>query len=735
MRTSGARPRGKRFRKAEIYRDGFGVPHVFAVSLADSYFGLGYCAAQDRPRTLPLHQLMLEGRLAEHLGNRALPDPGLPFLDGLVKTPLLSGFAGRSFERSDLCGIDRWMRTFDYIGAARESLAELGPRSQTIVEAFCEGVDHYYRSTGTPTPLETYAPETELGWLSAFEHAISLGFSGSNAFALSPSRAETGAVYVSGDPHYWFFAGHSEAHIVCPDLDLSGVWDGHLSVGIWGGTNRFIAVQATAAGLEGSVVYQERVNPEDREEYWDFRSGGYLRFERRATDIRVAGDSVEQFVARRSERGPVVGEALIDGSPVAYVVWSPFVQHLGRQLEQQLELWTKRTVPEFLAYLSDAEYVRGHRIVGDQDGNIGYACNGPVPVRDETLDWSTPVDATSPATALSSRRWRSGAAEFGFPTILNPRCGFVQSANDPPWVATVGSSISTDFPKYVFPDGWRRLGTRGARQRRLLSRPRLLGTGDIRELLFDVFVPSAHMGLKALRRRFEGEDGRDQRMSANAMTLDRMLARWDGAATRDSSAMTIAFFLDRLLEGGIPEPTVRVTSDPHREPEIREPTNSGYEPAYTHALEEVAERLLSTYGTLDKPWGEVHVYSGPEGDVGLPGGANSLRALFGAWSGWWDSVETIDEDGVQRCNFGSRTPRLTQLKGEEISVWSVTFPGQLLAAEHAGSRHVTDQVGLYAALEMKLFPLERPDIELASREDDHVGCNHRHFALISNDNS
>src|SRR5207237_9780000 len=47
-----------------LYRDRYGVPHAFADDLRGAYFGLGYAAAQDRPRTLPLHQAMLQGRLA-----------------------------------------------------------------------------------------------------------------------------------------------------------------------------------------------------------------------------------------------------------------------------------------------------------------------------------------------------------------------------------------------------------------------------------------------------------------------------------------------------------------------------------------------------------------------------------------------------------------------------------------------------------------------------------------------
>ena len=715
----------------EIFRDRFGVPHVFADDLAGAYFGLGYCAAQDRPRTLPLHQLLVEGRLAERLGNRTLPDPELPFLDGLVATPFFRGYAEKSFRLTDLVGVDRWMRTFDYIGTAREGLSELGPRSQTILEAFCDGVNHYYRSAGAPSPIEQYRLETELAWWSQFEHTISMGFFISNAFVIAPSRTESGAVWIAGDPHYWFLDGHAEAHIACPELDLSGVWDGHVNLGMWGGTNRFIAMHLTAAGLEGSVVYRERVNPENRETYWDWRTSEYRRFASRQHEIRVAGGGGETFVARRSHHGPVIGEALVEGLPVAYTIRSPFLQRAGRRLEQHLELWTKRTAREFLDYLSKAEYVRGHRLAGDREGNIGYVCNGPVPVRSDALNWSAPVDGGIPEAEWSDQLWRPGASEYALPSLLNPECGFIQSANDPPWTTTVPSLVGRDFPRYLFPEGWRDLGTRGARQRQVLSQRGRLSREQVQALLLDVFVPRAHLGIAALRRRFEAERDRLPPLSAAAERLDALLAGWDGRAEVGSVAMAIAFLLNRALENGLPAPVVQQCDDPQNDPELQEPTefptSAG---AYARGLEEVAEKLLAEHGTLEKPWGEMHVLPRPRGDIGIPGGANALRALLGAWRGWWDVPEEVDSDGVQRVNFGSRTLRFSELGPQGTSVRSVTITGQIPAGEHPGSPHVTDQSELYARLELKHFPIERDEVEADARATDHVACNHGAFVRV-----
>jgi acyl-homoserine-lactone acylase len=716
---------------AEIYRDSFGTPHVFGETIEAAYFGLGYCAAQDRPCTLPLHQLLVQGRLAEQLGDCGLPIPTFPLLDHLQETPFFRGYAENSVSLDTIVGIDRWTRNFGYYSAAIAELDELSDRSRTIVEAFAAGVNHYFEKHGAPDGYEEYRPATELAWWTWYEHTIAMGFFISNAFAIGPSKSVSGSGWVAGDPHYWFMDGHSEAHVVCPELELIGMWDGHVNLGFWGGTNTDFAFGITAAGLEGAAVYRERLNPENREEYFDWRTAGYRPLEKMRHEIQVKGGETVVFVARRTHHGAVVGEALMEGSPVAYTIRSPVDGHSGRRLDQWLGVWTQRSVDDFIAYTEEAEYVRSHRVCIDRDGNIGYVCNGPVPVRSDEFDWSKPVDGSIPDTELGDKRWRPNAAEYGLPSFTNPSCGFIQSANDPPWVTTVPALTGTEFPKYVFPDGWRNLGTRGARQRHLLLDTEKLSALDLESLLLDVFVPKAYYGIRALRASFEAAKGTLPELSDAAKELDRILASWDGRAEVESIGMTIAFYLDRILTQGIPEPIVEVTDDPIARPEMREPAGGGGARDYALALEAVGQILQTQYGTLEKKWGDIHVIWRPDGDFGIPGGCNSLRALVGTWHGWWDVDDVVDADGVERCNFGSRVLRLTELGPDVVSVRSISLTGQMPAGEHPGSPHVLDQSTLYARLQLKQLPLTRTDVLADSHETSHALCNHEAVETIS----
>lgn len=58
---------------AEIIRDNFGVPHVYAESLEGLYFGFGYAAAQDRLFQMDMFRRTFWGSLSEVLGEKLLP--------------------------------------------------------------------------------------------------------------------------------------------------------------------------------------------------------------------------------------------------------------------------------------------------------------------------------------------------------------------------------------------------------------------------------------------------------------------------------------------------------------------------------------------------------------------------------------------------------------------------------------------------------------------------------------
>jgi hypothetical protein len=122
----------------------------------------------------------------------------------------------------------------------------------------------------------------------------------------------------------------------------------------------------------------------------------------------------------------------------------------------------------------------------------------------------------------------------------------------------------------------------------------------------------------------------------------------------------------------------------------------------------------------------------PEGRFPIAGGCNDLRALCGTWRGWWDVGDELDADGIEWCNFGSRTLRLNELSADgTLRVDSVVVTGQGPAVEHPGSPHSLDQLELFGESRMKRLPVTRDEVAAASQEEDHSKCNHSaHETLV-----
>src|SRR5581483_11101036 len=118
--------------RAEVLRDTFGVPHIFAADEHDMVFLQGYVTAQDRLWQMDLYRRAAEGRLAEILG-----EPGLES--------------------------DRFMRT---LGLGRAAALDLGVASAAAVDDlrwYADGVNKFLDQHGESLPVEFlilgYKPE------------------------------------------------------------------------------------------------------------------------------------------------------------------------------------------------------------------------------------------------------------------------------------------------------------------------------------------------------------------------------------------------------------------------------------------------------------------------------------------------------------------------------------------------------------------------------------------------
>jgi penicillin amidase len=107
--------------RVEVLRDPWGIPHVFAETDADAFRGLGYSTAEDRAFQMTYSLRIIQGRLAEVIGDV------------------------RQMNRDDTAvDHDRKMRTFGFHRAAQGTASRLDPETLGLLEAYCDGVNAYF---------------------------------------------------------------------------------------------------------------------------------------------------------------------------------------------------------------------------------------------------------------------------------------------------------------------------------------------------------------------------------------------------------------------------------------------------------------------------------------------------------------------------------------------------------------------------------------------------------------
>ncbi|OHB66522.1 MAG: hypothetical protein A2Y76_08280 [Planctomycetes bacterium RBG_13_60_9] len=122
-------PSENRYGKVELLRDRWGVPHVFANTDAGAMYGLGYAAAEDRAFQMYYNLRIIQGRLAELVGDVKVG----------VTRQLPQG-------RNSALRNDIQMRTIGYWRAAQETADHLDPEARRFLEAYSRGIDDYISS-------------------------------------------------------------------------------------------------------------------------------------------------------------------------------------------------------------------------------------------------------------------------------------------------------------------------------------------------------------------------------------------------------------------------------------------------------------------------------------------------------------------------------------------------------------------------------------------------------------
>jgi penicillin amidase len=518
-------------RRVTIYRDTYGIPHVFGETDAATMFGFAYAQAEDNFWSIETNYLRSIGRLAEVNGER-----------GLVS--------------------DRRNRTLEIPRLAREEYARMPRKMRELLDGFVAGLNAYVADHPEVRPrlLTRFEPWYPLAfirynyyqngffWSAGFRPAdLQVAFDdsllaskefGSNGWVIGPSKSASGHAMLFINPHLPFFGSGQvyEGHI---KSDEGWNFTGYTRLGFpfpYVGHNESLGWVSTDNAADQADLYLETFDDPARPLAYRYGTG-YRQATQWIDTILVKTDTgIERraFTFRKTHHGPILG--VRDGKPVALRMSK--LEGDG-WLGEWYAMTRARRVSELKEAMRPLNMLFGNVMAADTEGNTFYLYNAAVPVRDQRFKWSEPVDGSDPAT-----EWRGYHTLDDLPQLTNPPTGWMQNCNTTPFrLTSIGNPEPSKFPAYMVQEGdnWR-----GLMSRRILeSTPRFTWDAWVRAA-FDTYVIAADSLLPGLLRDFRADSARFGRLTVAIDTL----TRWNRRSDTTSMAMTLFDRWQEALRGG-----------------------------------------------------------------------------------------------------------------------------------------------------------------------------------------
>ena len=602
-----------------IYRDTWGIPHVFGTTDPDAAFGLAYAHAEDDFLTIQQVLLAARGQLAAVYGMDAAPN------DYMVQLLRIPQVVESGYER-DLSADTR--AVLEAYAEGLNTYAALHPDEVLLDTAFpVHGIDiaagsvhrlplffgidsvlgdlfkderqsavAVYGETSARWPENTTG-ENELAWAKSV--------AGSNTFAVGPSRTTDGSTMLTVNSHQpwegpvaWYEAQvHSEE-----GWDMTGALFPGAPM-IIHGHNRNLGWAFTVNDPDLTDVYVLEIHPDNENLYRFDGEWRELEVQQATLNVRIIGNlviPVKQEVLW-SVYGPVVRRP--------HGTYAVRFVGFGRvdMWEQFYRLNKAENFEEWRTAMAAGGLPMFNTVYADREGNIFYVYNGFLPVRAEGWDWSLYLPGNT-----SDTLWTEIHPFDRLPQVFNPAAGYIQNANSTPFRTSAGNNPSPE-------DFSRTLGIETSMTNRSLRLHELLGGGkslsleDFIAIKWDTqySVESDVADFVALIRAQHYSDPTLQQGQ-------RLLSGWDLRVDAENRAAALAvLMMMQINEDYAP---------------FRGSSMVGLETPddiVLQAFEKAVQDMMAQFGRLDMAWEDVNRLERGMLNIGLGGGPDILHAVYG----------------------------------------------------------------------------------------------------------
>lgn len=697
----------KTAKQVQIIRDQWGIAHVYGATDADAVFGLLYAQCEDDFKRVEMNYIEKLGRLAEVKGQSVLYND--------LETRLL---------------IDTEAAQADYKKAA--------PWMKKLLQSFADGVNYYlYKHPEVkPKLLQHFEPWYPLLWTDGSIGAISTGGlttaelktfysgnsskiayterepnvqTGSNSFAIAPSKSVTGNAMLYINPHTTFYFR--------PEIQMSSN-EGLQAYGAvtWGqffiyqGFNENCGWMHTSSNVDVADLYAEKIVKKKNQYFYEYE--GKLRAvqQKNITISYLENGKLipKTFTTYATHHGPIMGER--DGKWIS-------LRANNRSMVGLEQSWLRTKAKSFASYQTAMDLkanTSNNTVYADKEGNIAYWHGNFVPKRDLKFNWSKEVDGS-----IKTTEWQGLHTVAESVHAYNPKNGWLQNCNSTPFtVAGIESPKASNYPNYMAPDGENFRGLNAVRllgQNKKYTLEQLIADGYNTKLTaFEYLIP-------ALLNAYAKTSVANTDTYKNLEEPIAVLKNWDYHADEKSVATTLAvewaYRLDPILQ--------KVYVNQGEKDQVQNAiafAEAATAEQLLPQLQAVVADLQSKFNTWQVPWGTINRFQRSSGAIDLTFDDNKESLPIGFGPALWGSLPAY------KSSYAKNTIKRYGSNGNSF-ICAVEFGPKvkaksLLAGGNSGdvnSKHFDDQAEMYQKGVFKDVLFYKEDVLANAKKSYHPG--------------
>ena len=692
-------------KQVTMIRDNWGIPHVYGKTDADAVFGLMYAQCEDDFARIEMNYVEKLGRMAELKGESEL------YNDLVIRLLIDTTEAKADYDKSQ-----PWLRK--------------------LLNAYADGINYYlYKNPGVkPSLLHRFEPWYPLLWTDGSIGAINTADittdelkafyngdnelarverkeielpSGSNGFAIAPSKTASGNAILYINPHVTFYF-RPEVQVQSNEgLNVYGAvtWGQFF---VYQGFNEHCGWMHTSSAVDVADLYAEKIVKNNKGLFYEYEKELKPVTQKKISIAYLSGNTTQTktFTTFYTIHGPVVAKR--NGQWIS-------LKSYNRSMTSLIQSWVRTKSKGFEDYKKAMDLkanTSNNTVFADDKGNIAYWHGNFVPVRDRNLNWAKPVDGSIAAT-----NWKGLHKVDEIIHLFNPANGWIQNCNSTPFTAAGPNSPKREnYPSYMAPDGE---NFRGINAVKVLASgnkytiDKIIAAGYNNHLAaFDILMPALLKAYKTYNA--------DTTFNSLAPVM-KILSEWDNNTSEKSVATSLAISWAQKLLPVI----LKGAEDDENADQVEK--FKGFAAKATAAtmlqpLLEVTKDLTNKFGTWKVEWGEINRFQRITNNIDEAHDDNQASIPDGFAASTWGCLPSFVSKTfpgtMKRYGYNGNSFICAVEFGKKIKAKSLLAGGE---SGNKDSKHFDDQALMYTRGQFKDVLFYKEDVVKHAEKTYHPG--------------